>query len=74
VIFIALLAIWWRWGQKYLAFPMSFWGVLIALVACAWIRQLGWLSDLQVSTAFLVAVLLLLFGEWRLGLPTHQPG
>jgi hypothetical protein len=60
---IAVLA-WWRWGKRFIWFPLSFWGVLTAALIVGWLAdQWNWPSILA-SAIFSAIAVIFLWGEW----------
>ena len=61
---VAALA-WWRWGRKFIWFPLGFWGVLVAGVAIEWLAQNWVWSSIQAAVIFSIAVVIFLWHEKR---------
>ncbi len=56
----------WRWGKNHISFPVSFFGIILAVIGNAWAFKNHWLSDLQASLMFACIALVLVLWEYKL--------
>ncbi len=64
MIVILTILIWWRWGKKFLSFPLSFWCILIAVAGISWGLQYQLWSDIWASVSLSIFILLFLLLEY----------